>query len=261
MGRWCWECGNRYNGGHDQMTSGYPFTIAPGCNITTAREAFAKQGYVQIGNILSGQGASSLQRELLQRTDWKRIINGGAQVFETDAEAYQAMDRKERDKIETAAYASATHGFQFQYDMIRVADDAASRGADDSLLCRFARFMNTSETLEFFRSLSGEPDIIFADAQATRYRRGDFLTRHDDAVEGKHRKLAYVLSLSLQWQPEWGGLLLLNNDEGGIAQSIVPQFNSLTLFKVGQPHSVSFVAPYTGGDRLSVTGWLRTRLP
>ena len=231
------------------------------CDVKGLAATMAEDGCIQISDFLSDPGASVLRTELLDRADWKRIINGGNNVFETEAQTYAAMDAEERRKIEAAVCSSATHGFQFQYESIRVADDLPSRMADDSMLCRFARFMGSPETLEFFRNITGEPNILFADAQATRYRSGDFLTRHDDAVEGKNRSFAYVLALSPQWLPEWGGLLLMNDQEGGIARTVVPRFNRLVLFKVGQPHSVSFVAPYAGGDRLSITGWLRTRGP
>lgn len=244
-----------------QPPSPIPFAIDPGCDPATLANAFASMGCIQIGDFLAKPGAEQLQEELLNRTGWKRIINGGNQIFETEAETYQTMEQEERLKIEAAVHSSATHGFQFQYDMIRVTDEPALREKDDTRLSRFARFMSAPETLEFFRCLSGDRNINFADAQATRYRRGDFLTRHDDRVEGKNRSLAYVLGLTTQWQAEWGGLLLLNDQEGGVARTIVPRFNNLVVFRIGQPHSVSFVAPYAGGDRLSITGWLRTQLP
>ena len=220
-----------------------------------------KDGCVHVADFLCDPGASVLRQELLDRTDWKRVINGGNNVFETEAEAYVAMDPQERRKIEAAVYSSATRGFQFQYDTIRVADDLPSRETDGSMLSRFAGFMCSAEALEFFRGITGERNIVFADAQATRYCLGDFLTRHDDAVEGKNRSFAYVLSLSPDWQAEWGGLLLLNDQKGEVTQALVPRFNRLVLFRVGQAHSVSFVAPYAGSDRLSITGWLRTRGP
>ena len=37
----------------------------------------------------------------------------------------------------------------------------------------------------------------------------------------------------------------------------MPTFNALNLFAVPQLHSVSFVPPFAGALRFSVTGWLR----
>lgn len=244
-----------------QLTSGPRLEFNQSLDRGKLASLIERTGCVQIADFLCQAGAPSLQQELLARADWKRVINGREKVFETDANYYVTMDPEERRKLDAAVYSSATHGFQFQYDTIRIADDLPSRERDNSMLSRFARFMCESDSLNFFRSITDEPKIVFADAQATRYRAGDFLTRHDDAIGGKHRSYAYVLSLSADWQAEWGGLLLLNDHQGGIAQAIVPRFNNLVLFRVGQPHSVSFVAPYAGSDRLSITGWLRTQMP
>jgi len=171
------------------------------------------------------------------------------------------MTPTERARLDEAIFAAAINRFQFRYDTIRVSDDNDNRVACGTLLDHFALFMNTQPALDLFRELQGKADIHFADAQATRYRAGDFLTRHDDNVPGKDRVLAYVLGLSREWRAEWGGLLLFNGPDGGIVETIVPRFNVLTVFSVGQPHSVSYVAPYAGAPRLSVTGWLRTSSP
>ena len=101
--------------------------------------------------------------------------------------------------------------------------------------------------------MTGAADIAFADAQATAYAPGDFLTAHDDNVAGKARRAAYVLGLTPGWRTDWGGLLLFHRD----STAWVPRFNTLNLFGVPQPHSVSQVASFAGNRRYAVTGWLR----
>ena len=123
------------------------------------------------------------------------------------------------------------------------------------MLGAFAHFMGSESALAALRRITACPALCYADAQATRYRCGHFLTRHDDSLLGKKRRFAYVFGLTSGWRPEWGGLLQFNSGEK-IAETMVPTFNSLCLFAVPQQHSVSFVAPYAGADRLSVTGWL-----
>lgn len=163
--------------------------------------------------------------------------------------------------LEAAIFREAAHGFRFRYDTIRVPDGAEERRRAATPLAGFAQFMSSPQMLDFFRELTGHHEIRFVDAQATRYRAGDFLTRHDDLVGGKHRSHAFVLGLTRGWRPEWGGLLLFNDASGGVAQTMTPAFNTLDLFAIGQPHSVSYVAPYAEGSRISITGWLRTELP
>lgn len=227
----------------------------------SVRQRFAAAGRVQIYQFLAPDAASVLHDELKTRTDWRHIINGQDRVFEIPSSQFDVLPAAERMVLERAMHAQATRGFQFQFDTIRVSDGARDRRAGGTALEAFAQLMSAPATLDLFGSATGQLDLSFADAQGTRYRPGDFLTRHDDNIAGKDRRLAYILSLAPEWRPEWGGLLLFNGADDGSADVMVPRFNTLTLFTVGQPHSVSIVAPYAGAPRLSITGWLRTNPP
>ena len=225
------------------------------------RRRFAAAGRVQIPNFLSAASADALRRALLARQDWRHVISGAATVFEIARTDLDAMPAATRATLEQALHAEATHGFRFRYDLIRVPEplpplDGAPDREEDRLLA-FARLMNAPTTLDALSMVAPDMDVTFADAQATRYTCGDFLTCHDDAVAGKGRRMAYVLGLTPDWSPEWGGLLLFHGPDGSVVETFAPRFNALSLFTVPQPHSVSFIAPYAGTARLSVTGWLR----
>ena len=109
------------------------------------------------------------------------------------------------------------------------------------------------------RDVTGEDRIAFADAQATAYAPGDFLTGHDDAVGGKKRLAAYVFGLTPVWRVEWGGLLLFHGSDGDVDAGLAPRFNTLNVFAVPQTHSVSMVTREAPSRRYSITGWLRAR--
>jgi SM-20-related protein len=237
------------------------FTINPDLDATILAGRFAHSRRIQIRNFLTLPDANTLHDHLLANPGWRHVINSGDKIFEAAVDDFDTMPIDQKRPLEAAMFAAAAQGFQFQYDSIRVPDDPAARRNSGSLLDQFASFMSSPETLDILRRISGQQVIRFADAQATRYRAGDFLTRHDDAVTGKDRVLAYVMNLSRGWRAEWGGLLLFNDTDGGVIETLVPQFNSLCLFTVPQPHSVSYVAPYATEPRLSVTGWLRTKMP
>jgi Rps23 Pro-64 3,4-dihydroxylase Tpa1-like proline 4-hydroxylase len=237
------------------------FAINPDLDATELATRFAQFQRIQIRDFLTPAAADALHDHLLTNPDWRHVINSSDKIFEAATGDYDAMPLDQRQALDEAMFMAAAQGFQFQYDSIRVPDDMVARQRLGGLLNQFASFLSSPETLDFLRLVSGQQQISFADAQATRYRAGDFLTRHDDAVAGKDRVLAYVMSLSRDWRAEWGGLLLFNDTHGGVAEALVPQFNALCLFTVPQPHSVSYVAPYAAGPRLSVTGWLRTSSP
>ena len=52
-------------------------------------------------------------------------------------------------------------------------------------LDQLARLFSSPAAIALFRTVTGHADIDFADAQATAYHAGDFLTAHDDNVAGK----------------------------------------------------------------------------
>lgn len=91
----------------------------------------------------------------------------------------------------------------------------------------------------------------------TRYRRGHFLTLHDDLAEGKHRLAAYVLGLTPDWQADYGGQLQFLDHDGNVEEASIPGFNVLSVFKVPSLHQVTPVAAHVPHARLSITGWLR----
>lgn len=220
-------------------------------------QAFARDGLVRIASFLPDATAATLHAQLRTRDDWRQVFNSGDKLFELDRATRQSMDRDTSDKLEQAIYAGARSGFQYRYETIRVTDDAAERSASNDPLARFATWMSSGATRDYLRAVTGAPDIAFADAQATAYSVGDFLTGHDDDFPGKNRRAAYVLSLTPAWRLEWGGLFVMHGAGDEPARSLVPAMNVLTLFRVPQMHSVSEVTRAAGCRRYAITGWLR----
>lgn len=218
--------------------------------------AYAAKRRLHIADFLHPDDAAALHASLRNREDWRLVINQGERSFDLDRTAQAALTPDQRQQLEQAVYAEARYGFQYRYESIRVPDAAAERTGDDPLVA-FASFMSTDPVRQFLRHVTAEPGIDFADAQATAYGPGHFLTAHDDEVAGKNRHAAYVFNLTPRWRVDWGGLLLFEDQGGHIEQGFTPSFNALNLFTVPQPHSVSMVAPFAANRRYSITGWLR----
>lgn len=226
--------------------------------LASATRQFAECGWAWLAPILEPADADALAAHLVRREDWHSHVNQGAKLFEIPRAVGQGFDADKRAALDAAVYRNATDGFQHRFEAIRVSETPGDW--HDEPLHRMAATLNSTDFLDHARRVSGSPDIAFADAQATLYAPGDFLTRHDDAVAGKNRRAAYVFSLTRRWRADWGGLLLLEED-GDRQTALVPGWNRLTLFAVPRPHSVSLVSPAAPVPRLSVTGWLRARGP
>lgn len=227
-------------------------------DVEALRRTFAAQGWLHVRDFLAGDAAAQLHQALRARQDWRQVLttaSGGA--VELDRPTRAAMAADQARALDEAVYAQARSGFQYRYETIRVPDGAAARAASDDAVTAFASWLSEGEARDFLRRVTGAADIAFADAQATAYSPGDFLTGHDDAIEGKDRRAAYVFGLTPVWRLEWGGLLLFHGDDGHVARGLVPAFNSLNLFAVPVMHSVSEVTRAAAYRRYAVTGWLR----
>ncbi|WP_419420077.1 2OG-Fe(II) oxygenase [Legionella sp. D16C41] len=88
------------------------------------------------------------------------------------------------------------------------------------------------------------------------YQTGSFYKKHIDQFKNNyHRKISFVYYLNPNWQPDYGGQLTLYNQENQLITSILPTYNRFICFLSHLPHEVQ----KTTIDRLSITGWLKTK--
>lgn len=235
------------------------FALSYGLNAEALASAFATHGRLQVQNFLSLATAEKLLAELAGSSAWRLAVNRGQQIVDFSEQALADLSQEQLDKLDQAVMLGGRYDFQFRYDTVRLpaADDSNSDG--HPALREFADFLSSPPIVALMRQVTGASDIDFADAHASRYRAGHFLTGHDDEVETMGRRAAYVLNLTREWRPDWGGLLLFHDEDGNIARGYTPGFNVLNLFSVPQRHSVSWVTPLAAAPRFAVTGWFRHR--
>lgn len=237
------------------------FALNPLLPVEDLAERFAAGERLQIENFLA-PGSAILIADYLAKSDrWRHLLNVKDRTWEVSSDDWDALADDKRKVVISEIDETAAYDFQYQYDTIRVPDAAPERQSSGTLLDQLAQFLSSQPVLETLMRVTGANDLVYADCQATRYRPGDFLTPHNDELEGMHRKFAYVLSLTDGWLPRWGGLLHFVDNTGGVEHTITPRFNALSLFSIGQSHYVSQVATYAPIPRISVTGWLRTQVP
>lgn len=216
----------------------------------------ADAGRVQIPDVLDPASAQRLLDAARTEQAFQTVTLGGRGHVDLPAAWLETLTPAQRADMGRAAQEAATERFHYLYDNLPIWDlDQAGRL--DGVWKAWLSFVNDEPFLAAMREITGEDRIAFADAQVTRYRRGHFLTAHDDGIEGKNRYYAFVLNLSPRWKIEWGGLLMFHGDDGHVSEALLPKYNSLSLLKVPALHSVSQVSLFAGDDRLAITGWLR----
>lgn len=135
-------------------------------------------------------------------------------------------------------------------------EQRAPGGPHDVLL----ECINTPEMLGLVRAITGIPELVKADAQASLFAGNHYLGLHSDAHKGQGWRVAYVMGFAPDdWQPDWGGYLQFFDERGDVVCGWKPRFNVLNLFAVPCPHAVSYVPPFAPNGRLSITGWFRDR--
>jgi len=170
-------------------------------------------------------------------------------------EDLKALGTQKQQALTKTIYKQASEGVGFLYAKSDISDNPS----DTSLSQQVRQWLNSKQTLDGIRAMTGHDDITCANAQATRYYPGHFLTRHNDINPKEKRKVAYVLNFTPTWHPDWGGLLQFYHDNGDPKDTWTPVFNSMALFDVTHPHAVSYVAPFARNPRLAITGWFLAR--
>jgi len=222
-------------------------------------KVFRQFGRVHITHVLRQDAAQRMLQALQKETPWGYALCDEQGHRDLDVDSLEQLDPVARGAIAASVDRVARTGFAYRYLNFRLDDNYEAGRHRDLFLMRFYEFINSGPFLDFARDVTGVRQIEFADAQATLYRPGDFLTAHDDAVEGKSRHAAYVFNFTPAWRTDWGGLLAFPDEFGHLHEAFCPSFNALNLMRVPTPHLVTQVATFAGGDRYSITGWLRSR--
>lgn len=234
-----------------------PADFVPGLDPAQLAEVYGRSGRIHISGFLTRESATAAYQSLHEQVPWQLHFNDAGRVYDLAQAQVQSLPQATQVLLHERITANAAASFQFLFDNFPLSDAHAQGQRRELYAMRVFEFLNSPRFLDFARRLTGEPRIQLADAQATLYRPGHFLTTHDDAIQGPRRLAAYVLNLTPRWCADWGGVLNFLDRDGHVAEGYTPVFNALNVFKVPQPHAVSYVAPSAIGGRYSISGWLR----
>lgn len=236
--------------------------LNPAIDLACVARQLAEQSFVQVENFLQAGAADALHEVLRSQTPFGLAAAGDGQPLGAyvRAEAMKTLPPAQRAQLgDGAASAAAAGRFAFLYGRYPMVEAYVEQWHPGHPLYAVLEAINAPAMLNFARSVSGIAAIARADAQATLYARGHFLTDHDDLVEGEGRRLAYVLNMTRDWKPDWGGYLNILDDRGDVRAGFMPRFNTMNLFLVPLRHHVSAVAQFAPVGRYAITGWFRDR--
>lgn len=145
----------------------------------------------------------------------------------------------------------------FTYRFRRTSDHAEDCNC---FLCKFREKALKTFVKDFIESKLKIDELVLGETFLSSYQEvGDHLGAHRDKGKGA---VAFVLNLSAEWRPEYGGLLHVKGDDGHYT-AIVPKFNSLVLMELKKGkepyHFVSELSSFTPGCRIALCGWYKLR--
>lgn len=228
-------------------------SFSPSFNQTQAAEDYQKDSRSRIENIFNDDTAQALRASLLDTSQFRHtFVQNNAEVTASDEELNN-LDTSKRKEIVDGIFNLASEGVGFFYGKKKLTPETTTNRY--SIQWKVYEWLNQPETIEMINKVTGRTDIVSANAQATQYLPGHFLTRHNDVNFHEERRVAYVLNFTDEWHPDWGGLLQFYTSEGEPKDSWAPIFNSMILFDTRHVHAVTYVAPYAQHARVAITGW------
>src|SRR5579883_699750 len=236
---------------NDAGADDVPFGLNPALDRAQLAAAFRASGRLHIANILTEPAARRLVRALQHETPWGLIFNEGR-----EERRFESVTAEDHERMAIAAWERAHSGFQYFYHLYKLLEGPVMHPDPAHCLGRLVRFLVGQQFLGFMREITGDDSLGWISATATLYKPLDFLTVHEDGLS--RRRYAYVLNMTPEWKPDWGGALQFYDSDDHIEEGYLPTFNGLNLFRVPKRHSVAQVASF-GGLRYSISGWLEPK--
>ena len=226
------------------------------------RATFEAEGMVRIPGILTEAAAAALYQALLRDIPWRLSFvdpdRDGKEAYRAlPPEEFAALSADDKAALSEKIRRQSVAGYQYLYNSWDLLKAMRAGKTGGTFVGKLLDFLGSENFFDFLHRVTGNDDFNRIDGHATRYMPGHFLKEHVDASPYEKRHVAYVLSMTPDWQVDWGGLLhFFDSKTQQVTRTLVPDFNSLTLFRVPVAHCVSTVSNFATGPRLSVTGWL-----
>jgi Rps23 Pro-64 3,4-dihydroxylase Tpa1-like proline 4-hydroxylase len=222
---------------------------------------FSPTGRMVIRNIFDLQMAGQIHDCLMNEVPWRLAyrdtrVGGRNQEQQLTQEQFKAMGPQKAAALRAQVFHQAKDGYQYLYQHFNIGGGIKTGECPELLLYKLFNYLKGPEFMEFARALTGDREINDVYSHATMYTAGNFLKLHEDVSDSDDRRFAYVFGFTRNWQADMGGLTHFLDEDGVVIETLVPGFNTLTIFAVPAPHLVSQVSPWVRQPRFSVTGWL-----
>ncbi len=230
-------------------------------DIASAADSLAKTGRVVIRDVFEQEHADRISDCLNEQVPWRLAyrdtrVSGANQERQLTQEQFAALGPERAAALRALIFSQARDHYQYLYQHFNIGGGQKTGEAPGMVLYELFDYLRSAPLMAFAHQLTGDAEINDVYAHATLYTAGNFLKIHQDVTNTDDRRFAYVFGFTRDWQADMGGLTHFLDDDGNVAETFMPGYNTLTIFSVPVAHLVSQVSPWVGQRRLAVTGWL-----
>lgn len=234
--------------------------LNPALNRPALLREFKQQGRILVPDVFQAEEADRIHRCLTEETPWDiAFVDDQGKGVSYTPEEWRAFPPAERQRLVAGVQKRAETEFQFVYNKLSILRHYEQGTHPQLYYHQLIETLCSWDFIQFARDITGDTEINRVDAQAARYVAGQYLKQHNDLSNHEDRRYAYVLNFTRDWKSDWGGLLHFFDDHDNVTATYKPGYNTLMLFKVPVTHSVSYVAPFATGQRVTIVGWFTVR--
>ena len=158
------------------MQTSDTLSINPRLDLDSLRDAYRAYGRVQVKSCLQADAADRIHRCLTTQQEWNLVYRAAGRHVDSAAQAIAKWPRARQRKLDKIIHRDAQLGFQYRYRNVPIYDIYHQKQLPGHFFNGIFRFLNSEPFLEMVRNVCDDQEIAFADAQATRFDAGDFLT-------------------------------------------------------------------------------------
>lgn len=228
------------------------FSLNENIPVEEIAKAYVETKIITIPNFLTPESAEELYQHVNTRDEWHISIHPyqhGIYTFNQTPDNEEFIQRG----IMSANQARERGEFSYVFYRSDLHNDSCT-----CTLCNAIRFIQSKTVIDKINEITGENVTSAISIFASCYKKNFFLNAHTDNGRGK---IAFVLNLTKDWDPNWGGSLNFYEwDFRTVKKTINPAFNSLSIFNVegnGVPHAVTHIPSHVEGRRLALAGWFQ----
>lgn len=231
-------------------------SLNPHLDVDKLRETWREDERVRIDDFLDPNSVQAIV-DACRGLPFDYIFFNQGKNYVVPEQSMAAMTPQQRQTLQHELLEQASRGVGFFYNGYRLEGERLA-SAPQALKDLF-ELINSEQVVGLMQAITGLQNLAPASGHFSRYSSGQYLTRHSDNITEEHRKLAYVLNLTPEWHPDWGGLLQFYEQNGTPRDAWEPRLNSLSLFDVRHVHAVTYVTPFALAPRYALAGWYRDR--